>query len=371
MKQTFNDISKLFGSTMNNVIKTGLGSLSGKKSITKSVFRNPIFYVKLLLVLLCFYFIYKLYTTSLYNEAYYVKQGRENFQNNNEQKDKNMREKQTNNETFSLNQTEKYVEKKGINLYDDFYVDFYDDIVYDNQKNSFELENLNKIMGLDDNSMKQNASILDVGSGTGHHIYLYHKNGYTVQGLEKSQSMITRSNENYPGVDVKLGDATDTYLYEEGDFTHIQCLYFTVYYMKNKKQFFDNCYRWLKPGGYFAIHLVDRVNFDPIVNTANPLFLVSPQKYAKERITSSIIQFKGISYKANFDLQKDKDISKFTETFKDDKTGKIRKNIHEFYMPNHMNIVKMIQESGFTLKAKLDMVKCQYEYQYIYVFYKQ
>ena len=42
---------------------------------------------------------------------------------------------------------------------------------------------------------------------------------------------------------------------------------------------------WLMPGGYLIVHLVDRESFDPILPPGNPLYVVSPQKYAKERIT--------------------------------------------------------------------------------------
>lgn len=366
MYNNFKDLHNMFGNTIKQTVNF-------KKIFTNTLVKSKmsgkkfsfVFILKIAIVLLGIYILFLLYSRNLYQNTYFNKKHIENFQNN----DGTTHKQTTNNdETFSLTQSEKYVEKKFPDLFDDFYVDFYDDIMYDNIKNRFELENLNKMMALDEN--KEHASILDVGSGTGHHINLYNKNGMSVKGLELSKSMIKRSKENYPEIDITYGDATDMGLFDEGEFTHIQCLYFTIYYMNDKRSFLENCFKWLKPGGYFAIHLVDRLNFDPIVNTANPLFMVSPQKYAKKRITSSAIQFKGISYKANFDIDKRNDQAKFTEVFKDDTTGKIRKNIHEFYMPKHTEIVKMVQDAGFTLKSKLDLVGCQYEYQYIYVFYK-
>jgi hypothetical protein len=38
------------------------------------------------------------------------------------------------------------------------------------------------------------------------------------------------------------------------------------------------------PGGTLIVHIVDREKFDPMLPAANPLYIVSPQKYAKERI---------------------------------------------------------------------------------------
>ena len=48
----------------------------------------------------------------------------------------------------------------------------------------------------------------------------------------------------------------------------------------------------MKPGGYLVVHLVNRDMFDPIRPASNPLFMVSPQKYAKNRIVTSTIKFK-------------------------------------------------------------------------------
>ena len=71
----------------------------------------------------------------------------------------------------------------------------------------------------------------------------------------------------------------------------------TIYYIKDKKALFKNCFNWLMPGGYLSLHLVNRDKFNPILRSANPLMMVSPQKYAKTRITESIIQFNDFHYK--------------------------------------------------------------------------
>jgi hypothetical protein len=89
-------------------------------------------------------------------------------------------------------------------------------------------------------------------------------------------------------------------LFSEEEFNVLTCFYFTVYYVKDKRAFFRNCYQWLKPEGYLILHLVDRNHFDPIVPGGKPLFLVSPQTYAKERITNSLVKFMSFQYKSDF-----------------------------------------------------------------------
>ena len=93
-------------------------------------------------------------------------------------------------------------------------------------------------------------------------------------------------------------------------FIHI----FTIYYVDNKRLLFENCFNSLKKGGYMVIHLVDKNNFDPILNSGNPLKFVDVQSVAKKRITSSVVKFKKFTYKANFSVDSN-DICKFVETF--------------------------------------------------------
>ncbi len=147
-------------------------------------------------------------------------------------------------------------------------------------------------------------------------------------------------------------------------------MYFTIYYFNDKTQFFNNCFNWLMPGGYLIVHLVDRAHFDPILPPGNPLMYVSPQRYAKERITSTKVKFTDFSYSADFKLDESNDQAKFIEKFKNDSDGKVRKNELTLYMPDIQQITDMAQASGFTIEAKIDLLQCQYEYQYLYIFVK-
>ena len=117
-----------------------------------------------------------------------------------------------------------------------------------------------------------------------------------------------------------------------------------------------------------ALHLVNRNKFDPIIEAGNPLHLVSPQRYAKKRITNSIVKFNNFDYKSNFKLNDDKAV--FDEYFKDKKTQKVRHNKHQLFMETQKQILSLARQAGFILKGKIDMIGCQYEYQYIYILTK-
>jgi SAM-dependent methyltransferase len=219
-------------------------------------------------------------------------------------------------------------------------------------------------------SASSQSKILDIGCGTGHHVAELSGRSIDIIGIDISPSMIKKAKKNYPNYKFDVQDATNSQIYAPETFTHIICMYFTIYYIENKAQFFENCYNWLMPGGYLIVHLVDRVNFDPILPPGNPLLYVSPQKYAKQRITNTKVKFTDFAYNANFDLDQQNNIAKFTEKFKNDKDGKVRKQEHIMYMPDLNEIVNEAQGSGFVLEGKVDLLHCQYEYQYLYIFTK-
>ena len=259
---------------------------------------------------------------------------------------------------------DKVLYKEGENVYDEFYANIYDYLVFSDVKNDFEIGSI-----INSTSPTYTSVIADIGCGTGHHVSKLSEKNLNVIGIDISPSMIKKAKEDYPDGTFKVGDALNKNLFEFGTLTHVLCLYFTIYYFKDKRQFFDNCMDWLMPGGYLIVHLVDREHFDPILPPGNPLYIVSPQKYAKERITKTKISFTDFVYNANFSLDKESNLGLFDEKFKFN-DGKIRKQQQKLYMDDVTNIVNMAMESGFNLLAKVDLVKCAYENQYLHIFYK-
>lgn len=260
-------------------------------------------------------------------------------------------------------QREKYVEKKGLAMYDDFYCNIYDELVYDEVKIEFEVDEMMHTTNLNKNSI-----LLDIGSGLGHHVASFNDKNINAVGMDQSVSMVKCSRSKHPNSTFKVGNALENMTFEHHRFSHITALYFTLYYINDKITFFKNCYDWLKPGGFLIVHLVNRDKFDPILYSADPLNMVSAQKYAKKRITNSLVKFKDFQYKANFELKYD--IGYFDESFKDDKTKHVRVHKHKLYMEKQKDILSLAKDVGFKMKGKIDLVQCMYEYQYLYVLYK-
>lgn len=250
-------------------------------------------------------------------------------------------------------------------IYDDFYADVYDNLLHSKKKNKYEVNQIIDVLDLEDD-----CDILDLGSGTGHQVELFNKNGFNCVGVDKSNAMVKKSKKNYPQNDYRVADFMNSSLYKPNSYDVITCFYFTIYYVEDKNTFLKNCLNWLRPGGYLVLHLVDRTKFDPIIPPSNPLLIVNAQKYAKKRITNSTVHFNRFRYDADFDLKEDDDLAIFKEKFKFKKENKVRENEHRFFMEKHENIVALAKKSGFILNEKIDLMLTQYENQYLYVLKK-
>ena len=260
-------------------------------------------------------------------------------------------------------QKEKFIFKTGPEIFDDFYVSVYDKLLFSRFKNKFEIgEIMNKT------SPTEESMILDINSGPGHQVNTFTQKGISTIGLDTRANMLKQAKKQYPKCQFKSGNPLNTVFFQPDSFTHILCLNFAIYDIKNKKLFFENCLRWLVPGGNLVLHVVDKEKFNPIVPRAHP-FLISPQKYADKRITKSSVKFREFQYKNNFELNKN-NLATITETFKDDKTGHVRKNEHKLFMEPHKEIIQLAQNVGFTIQNKVEMKFSKYENQFIYILKK-
>lgn len=258
---------------------------------------------------------------------------------------------------------EQYVIKQGPDVFDDFYVNYYDNLVFSYSKNLFEIGEIITISNLSEHS-----KVLDIGAGTGHHVALLAEHNIPVIGLDSSQAMINYAKKTYPSLNFKLGSALNAGIYPANSFTHILCLWFTLYYMEDKRKFFENCMKWLVPGGYLIVHLVDKKNFNPII--PNGMIDFKQTAANDNKFTKTIMKLRDYTYTSNF-LQDDNepDIYYFKEKFTD-KENNVRENEHILYMNTQKHILGLAKLEGFILLGQIDMSPIRYDYQYLYILQK-
>ena len=270
-------------------------------------------------------------------------------------------------EGFISDQKENFVVKKGLDLFDDFYVNIYDDLFFREIVNQYEVGSVMNIT-----KPTSESKILVIGSGTGHIADSFAKEGIDVIGLDESQSMVKYSKGEYPALKFMQGSPMSSNTFNQNSFTHILCLNMNFYYYKDKKQFLQNVYDWLMPGGYLVVQLVDKTKFDPVVPAAKPFIMVNPQSVSEKRITESAVVFNNFDYTADFQVFPN-DFVQFQEIFKDTSTpgsDKSRQNVHKMWIPSRTSVISMAKETGFITFAQVDLLMAQLEYQYLYVFQK-
>jgi len=261
-------------------------------------------------------------------------------------------------------QSQSFIMKEGPEVFDEFYSSIYDALVFNQVKNDFEVGEIINITHPSSESI-----ILDIGSGTGHHVGKLVESGLQVLGIDISPSMVSKAKQNYPQGDFRVGDANDTLLFPSESITHVLCLGMTIYSVKDKRRFFQNCYNWLIPGGYLALHLVNKERFDPILPVGNKLDIFAPQDFTKERLMETRAKFDDFEYKGHFEVFPN-DLARYKEIFIDDRSKVVRQNNQVYYMQPQKKILSEAQDSGFIQIAQIDLLHAGYDYQYIYILQK-
>ena len=267
-------------------------------------------------------------------------------------------------------------------VFDNFYSKYYDNI-HENKER--DVAQLKIIINYAKN--KKFVKFLDIGCGTGYHVSLLDKMKYDVVGIDKSKTMIDAAKSKYADCNFNVGDILNNNLYDYSSFTHIICLNKTIYYIKDKDTFFDNCSLLLTSDGLLIIHLIDREKFKPfIINSNDKTVLYNPEKH-NNTITRNLIKInsnleyvceyeKNDSYETNKtseanELTKIDNLnnpySYYKETFQNVETNNVRKNIINLYMPTIEEILAIAKIRGFVVKDKqsLDIIDHNNEFLFI------
>ena len=247
------------------------------------------------------------------------------------------------------------------NMYDKFYASIYDFIAFDNDKNVFEIK---KIIEL--TSPNMNSTILDIGSGLGHHVNALNENYCgNIIGIDKSQDMIDYSKLLYPDISASFHniDITTENVMPNQYFSHILCLYFTIYYIQDQKQFLQKCFNMLQNNGYMILHLV---NINEIETLFRPDYV---NKISDNHNPKTTIEFNKFQYTSNFDTSFDNKRVLFKENFAF-KDGKKRTHEHSLFMNDQEIILQYARSVGFIIEGKVNMSDCNYENHFIYILKK-
>ena len=273
-------------------------------------------------------------------------------------------------ESFVQNRgTGNVILKNGDDAKDAFYAAVHDQLFNQKVNNAYEVGAIiNKYPDISNQTVA-----LDVGAGTGAYMNAFIQHGITdITGIESSADMVAQAKKTYSSLNLNIvtGDPKVVSAFKPESFTLVSMLNFEVYYVPNTEQLFSNIYAWLKPGGYFVLHLVDPRRFNAAsmlggdASTTSRTTTTPTQKGAQ-----SVAKFSDFEYASEVQIFPN-DFVQFMEVFTDDKTGRVRKNERNFRMPSPQTFIALAAGVGFNMLGQIDLVKAQREHQFFYLFYK-
>lgn len=261
--------------------------------------------------------------------------------------------------------------KTGQESLDSFYANMYDHLFYRQLSDDYEvgviLNNVNPV---------KETNVLVLGSKTGKHVDTLSSKGYKACGMDTSRDMIEYSLNNYPNNEYILGDGTNQLTFESDRFTLITLLDFTIYTISNRRMLFENCYKWLSPGGFLAIHLINvggfydsqtygarERRFSPMLSRLFNTSDINNPLGNNDGIVDDII------YRSDMSMNSPEQIT-LKEIFKNRKTGMKRQNTQIFNTPDQAIILSEAKDSGFNMLSQFDLLPYNRPFQYIYILYK-
>ena len=261
--------------------------------------------------------------------------------------------------------------KRDNQIYDDFYSNYYDTIHLNNKLLKNEIEEISKII-----SNSKNNNVLDIESRTGHVVGKLSKinSNNKITGIDNSKYMISYANKKYPKCNFIKDNILKLKHIEKNSYSHILCLGRTIYYFNNKEKdlFLDNCFDLLNYNGIFIINLINRDKFNYYNFAIDDNVVYNSEDYGKKN-DQLIIKFnKNIEYISTIAKNKDYEFSKnepylkINEKFQNYNNNSIRKNETNLFINSLNDMIKMIENKGFTNKKIVNLSN----YEFLYVFKK-
>jgi len=257
--------------------------------------------------------------------------------------------------------------------FNQLYATMYKDLFYRDFVDDYEVGViLNKIQPV------RQTDALVIGSKTGKHVDTLAKKGYNAFGVESSKDMIISAMNQYPGNRYVLGNGLDQLMFEPEQFTLISIIDFTIYTIKDRRRVFENAYRWLVPGGYLALHLINVGGYydSQVMSAKERRFSPTISKFFDRKPLANIMGVNDVSvgnyiYKSNIRMNTyDPDMIEMYEVFTHKKSGKKCNKTTNFYTPDQSIILSEAKDCGFNMLAQYNLMSNNKPYQFIYILYK-
>jgi SAM-dependent methyltransferase len=155
------------------------------------------------------------------------------------------------------------------------------------------------ITKLDDKSR-----VLEAGCGLGRHMAILREiiPNISIEGVDRSKSMINRSMIRNPGAELLCTSLTIPEIYKPETLTHVLCLHETLNHNTPKEvsNILNNFHKWLVPDGYLVVHILDPNKLDPGPRAFSQYFK------AKDDTRHSLTYFESFTHEAWWEKEDDR-----------------------------------------------------------------
>jgi SAM-dependent methyltransferase len=192
---------------------------------------------------------------------------------------------------------------------------------------------------------KKDIAILDAGCGVGQHYNLLYKDYKNTIGVDKSENMLKRAKIKTPTGNYILGDLANENLFMPGKFSHILCLYDTLYHNNSETEMqliLSNLYYWLKKDGIVCLHIIDVDKIDPGPREFTQYY--HDDKNRKHAIT----YFDKFTHDAYWEKSNKNNLVIYNQKYLLENGNKLVKG-YKFYIPPKNDIIKMVQDANFKI----------------------
>lgn len=245
--------------------------------------------------------------------------------------------------TESYNKNEE-IQEDFMQLFDNYdrtYVKLYNKVYNNIKLHEYSIKLIEDIT-INDQYKANDVKILEAGSGNGLMFKLLNTK-YKTTGVERSKSFIKQSVINNPGVKFIHDDLKNPKLFKDNTFTHITCLYDTLYHnfpIENINLILLNFNNWLKKDGYLCLHIYNKKKLDPAPREFSQYFIDT------NNIKHSLTYFKYFTHDSWWTINKDR--AKYHEKYLFENNDKKIK-VHDFLFPNKNKLIKTITNNDFKL----------------------
>ncbi len=212
------------------------------------------------------------------------------------------------------------------------------------------------------------SRVLEAGCGLGRHMEILRElyPNISIEGIDRSKSMINKAMIRNPGAELLCTSLTIPEIYKAETLTHVLCLHETINHNTPKEisNILNNFHKWLIPNGYLVIHIFDPTKLDPGPRAFSQYFK------AKDDTRHALTYFESFTHEAWWEKEEDREYwYRYCEKYIFPR-NKIKIQSTPLWIPPVNRMISYITRHNFKLEEIIELNDIEITEFKLYVFKK-